>query len=353
MDESDEDTPPDDDSDLATMSGDDSPMPEEDDDDALGQSEIDDLFGISMDEEEEQTGLQALLSNTHVQNKRLPQLEACFNRLVRSLTTSLRAMTSETIELSVTEVKSIRYGDYIEAVPLPAMLSVFKAVEWDNFGLAVINSPLIYALIDVLLGGRRVSTSLAIEGRSFTSIESMLVNRLMKLIMSEMSAAFKLLCEVRFEQERLESNPALAAIAYPADKAILFKIDVDIDDRGGRLEILIPYATLEPVQDLLEKQFMGEKFGRDAIWETHWAREMLTTDTELEVSLGEQMMSLNDMMNLKVGSTLVLKTKPDDLVTLWSGDIPLLRGRVGRLGENVAIQIEEWCDKKKQKDRQA
>lgn len=347
MADSDDDTSPDEDIDFSSSSDDEPSFSEDFDDDSLGQSEIDDLFGISMDEEEEQTGIQALLNNTHVQKKRMPLLEACFNRLVRSLTSSLRAMTSENVELGLTDVKSVRYGDYIEAVPLPAMLSVFKAVEWDNFGLVVINSPLIYALIDVLLGGRRISTALAIEGRSFTTIESMLVSRLMGLIMREMSAAFKNLCEVRFEQERLESNPSLAAIAYPADTAIVFRIDVDIDDRGGRLEVLIPYATLEPVQDLLEQQFMGEKFGQDSIWETHWAREMLTSDTDLEVCLAQQMFPLDEMMNLKVGSTLVLKAKPDDPVTLWSGDIPLLRGHVGRLGENIAIQIEEWYDKKR------
>jgi flagellar motor switch protein FliM len=92
---------------------------------------------------------------------------------------------------------------------------------------------------------------------------------------------------------------------------------------------------------------MGDKFGRDSIWETHWAREMLSTDTELEVSLGEQVMSLNEIMNLKVGSTLKLRTRPEDPLTLYAGDVALLRGRVGRIGDKMAIRIDEWLDKKK------
>jgi flagellar motor switch protein FliM len=322
-------------------------FPPDEEDGALGQSEIDDLFGISMDDEVEQTGFHALLNSAYIQHKRLPLLEACFDRLVRSLTSSLRNFTSENVELTLAETTSIRYGDYIEAVPLPALISVFKAVEWDNYGLITINSPLIYAIIDLLLGGRRISTSLAIEGRSFTGIESMLVERLIKLVLNEMSTAFEPLSKVQFKHERLESNPSLAAIAYPTNTAILLKIDVDLDDRGGRLEVLIPNATLEPVRNLVQQMFMGEKFGRDNIWETHWAREMLSSDTELEVSLGEQMMPLGDILNLEVGSTLTLRTRPTDLVTLWSGDIPLLRGRVGRLGDNVAIQIDHWLKKKK------
>ena len=39
-----------------------------------------------------------------------------------------------------------------------------------------------------------------------------------------------------------------------------------MEDRGGRLELLFPNATLEPVRELLLQMFMCEKFGRDAIW---------------------------------------------------------------------------------------
>jgi hypothetical protein len=35
------------------------------------------------------------------------------------------------------------------------MISVFKAEEWDNYGLLVVDSALIYSIVDVLLGGRR------------------------------------------------------------------------------------------------------------------------------------------------------------------------------------------------------
>lgn len=363
---SEEDSPPDADAgeEAADISVDDPPSSDDesggfdpsllaadDDDDALGQSEIDDLFGISMDEDEEKTGFGALINSSYIQHKRLPLLEACFDRLVRNLTTSLRNFTSENVEVSLAETTSIRFGPYIEAVPLPAMISVFKAVEWDNFGLVVVNSPLIYAMIDLLLGGHRISSSLAIEGRSFTGIESMLIKRLIDLVLTEMSIAFEPLSKVQFKHERLESNPALAAIAFPTNTAILFKIDVDMDDRGGRFEVLIPYSTLEPVRNLLQQMFMGEKFGRDVIWESHWAREMLSSDTELEVSLGEEMMPLSDIMNLKVGSTLRLRTRPEDLVTLWSGDVPLLQGRIGRLGDSVAIQIEDWLNRNKAREK--
>jgi hypothetical protein len=44
----------------------------------------------------------------------------------------LRNFTSDNVEVSLDNITSIRFGDYLNSIPLPAMLSVFKAEEWDN-----------------------------------------------------------------------------------------------------------------------------------------------------------------------------------------------------------------------------
>ena len=63
------------------------------DDAALGQSEIDDLFGISTSEEAPIEGIYALLNSQYIRHRRLPVLEACFDRLVHALSKSLRGLT--------------------------------------------------------------------------------------------------------------------------------------------------------------------------------------------------------------------------------------------------------------------
>ena len=155
------------------------------------------------------------------------------------------------------------------------MLAVFKAEEWDNYGLLVVDSALIYSIVDVLLGGRRGTAAMRIEGRPYTTIERKLVERLVQVVLSDLSAAFEPLSPVTFRFDRLETNPRFAAIARPANAAVLAQLRIDMEDRGGRLELLLPYATLEPVRELLLQMFMGEKFGRDSIWETHLAERAL------------------------------------------------------------------------------
>jgi flagellar motor switch protein FliM len=307
----------------------------------LNQDEIDNLLGFNMGEldREERQGIRAIINSALVSYERLPMLEIVFDRLVRLMTTSLRNFTSDNVEVSLESLKSIRFGDYLNSIPLPAMLGVFKAQEWDNYGLITVESNLIYAMVDVLLGGRRGQSQLRVEGRPYTTIETNLIRRMMDVVMEDADNAFAPLSNVHFEVERLETNPRFAAIARPANAAVLIKLRVDMEDRGGAVEILLPYATIEPIRGLLLQMFMGEKFGRDPIWENHLAKEIWQAKLGLDAVLFEQNMPISKAMNLKVGETIMLDLRPDDLITLRCGDIVMSDGRVGRIGEKIAVRV--------------
>ena len=243
----------------------------------LNQDEIDNLLGFDPNAggEVELTGVQALINSALVSYERLPMLEIVFDRLVRLSTTSLRNFTSDNVEVSLDSITSVRFGDYLNSIPLPAILSVIRAEEWENFGLLTVDSSLIYAMIDVLLGGRRAGGVIRVEGRPYTTIEMALARRMIEVILEDTHRAFEPLTQVNFSLERLETNPRFAAISRPANAAILIDLRIDMDDRGGKIEILLPYATIEPIREQLLQMFMGEKFGRDPIWEGHLATENL------------------------------------------------------------------------------
>jgi len=309
----------------------------------LNQDEIDSLLGFDeeLDDGVEKSGIQAILNSALVSYERLPMLEVVFDRLVRLMSTSLRNFTSDNVEVSLDNIASIRFGDYLNSIPLPAMLSVFKAEEWDNFGLITVDSSLIYSIVDVLLGGRRGTAAMRIEGRPYTTIERSLVERMVHVMLSDMSAAFEPLSPVTFRFDRLETNPRFATISRPSNAAIVIRLRIDMEDRGGRLEMLLPYATLEPVRELLLQMFMGEKFGRDSIWETHLAEELWLTHVEVEAVLDKFGMKLSEVFALQPGSQLMLNATPTSRVMMSSGGFPLYTGSMGRKGEQVAIRIED------------
>jgi flagellar motor switch protein FliM len=308
----------------------------------LNQDEIDSLLGFDDGRggSTDGSGIAAIVNASLVSYERLPMLEVVFERLQRTMSTSLRNFTSDNVEVSLDNITAIRFGDYLNSIPLPAMIGVFKAEEWDNNGLLTIDSALIYSIVDVLLGGRRGTAAMRIEGRPYTTIERSLIERLIHVVLGDLSAAFDPLSPVTFRFDRLETNPRFAAIARPANAAVLARLRIDMDDRGGRLELLIPYATLEPVREILLQMYMGEKFGRDSIWENHLASELWHTDVSIEAVLEETTATLREVLEWDVGSRLELNVTPQSAVTLRSGGVPMFIGQMGQRGGDIAVKIE-------------
>jgi len=316
------------------------------DDESLGhelsQEEIDSLLGVSSGGSgEESGGIHALISSSRVSYERLPMLEVIFDRLVRMLSISLRAFAGDTVDVSLEKMDSIRFGDYIDSLPLPILIGIFEAKEWENSALITIDTPLVYSVVDLLLGGRKGSSITKVEGRPYTTIEQSLIERMTKVILDDFTTSFSLFSPVTFSFKSLETNPRFATIVRPVNACILVRMKLEMDGKGGFVEFLIPYSTLEPVRDQLLQMVMGEKFGRDTIWETHFADQLWDTHVDMEATIPPITASLNDVLNWRVGSQIIFDTKTTDQVPLCCGKYPLFYGKMGQKDKNISLKIEK------------
>ncbi len=308
----------------------------------LNQDEIDLLLGFgTKDEPDKTSGIFSILDKALSGFEKMPMLEVVFDRLVRMVAANLRSFTSDTVEVSLISISSLRFEDYINSIPLPALLVVFRAVEWENFGVLTIDSSQIYSTVDVLLGGRRSARPVRIEGRPYTTIEQDIVKRMAELILADLSTAFDPISPVNFQFERLETNPRFATIARPNTPSLLVRMRVDMEDRGGGIELLFPHTTLEPIRELLLQMFMGEKFGQDVTWEKHFSKEVRQTEVSIEVVLDEKKISLGDVLQFKVGNTLLLERSPDDEVMIKCNGVIVTTGKAGKMGDNIAVSLSE------------
>ncbi len=315
----------------------------------LNQDEIDSLLGFDTksDGNSKTDGIFAILDKSMTAYEKLPMIEVVFDRMVRQMSTSLRNFTSENVDVSLDSMTSIRFEDYLNSIPLPALLVVFRAVEWENFGMVTVDSSQIYSLVDILLGGRKTNRPARVEGRPYTTIEQDIVKRAIDVVLADMSSSFEPISPITFHFERLETNPRFATITRPGNPALLVKFRVEmVENRGGMIEVLLPHTTLEPIRDLLLQMFMGENFGQDTVWEKHLGKELRNANVEVEAVLKEKMVTLKDVMSFKVGSTLLMDCTPDDEVTMRCGGIPVTTGLMGKVGESMAISLNDAIQRK-------
>ncbi|MEN2786143.1 flagellar motor switch protein FliM [Sphingomonas qilianensis] len=287
----------------------------------------------------QKSGLKAVIESDIISHERLPMFEVVCERMVRTFATSMRNLTSDAIDVHLEDVTSTRFGEFMNRLSDPAILGVFRVREWENYGVVTVDSGLIYAVVDALLGGRRGNGAPRSEGRAPTTIETGLISKMVQIALTDFAASFEAIEPITIEIDRVETSPRFAAIARPSNIAAVATFRVDMEGRGGRFSIVLPYATIEPVRDKLLQRFMGEKLGRDRIWELHMASELLQTEIIMDVVLGEQHMRLRDVMNLQIGETIGVNRGPDDALEVHCSGVPLGRAFIGQRTNNIAVKI--------------
>ena len=184
-----------------------------------------------------------------------------------------------------------------------------------------------------------------IEGRPYTTIELNLVKDMLELVLNDLSTAFDPITSVNFVYDRMETNPRFATISRQSNAVIVAKLRVYMEDRGGKIDLMIPYATLEPIRELLLQMFMGERFGRDIIWENHLLERLWDTQIDINAVLKETLVKYGDVANWQPGSFISLDMAPSDDVSLFCGDVKLLNGSMGRKSNKVVIKVKGKADK--------
>ena len=305
----------------------------------LGQDEVDSILPSDAVRQKEQKGLGALVNSQRITAERLPALEGIYERFARISAGSLRHFTAENVDVAFGKTVAVRFGDYLTSIPLPRLLVVFKAEEWESRGLILLDNDLIYAIVDILHGGRKTRQLQSNEGKPYTVIETRMIERLVNSILNDLANAFEPVSTVNLQFERLENDPRFASIALPSNTAIVADFNIGIDRRKGTMHIVMPYRTIEPVKAELSQQLLGESFGEYGSWAKHFSDSVRVSDIELKAVLTEFQSTLGNAFSWKRGSIINIDLPLDPQITVKSGEAPLFIAGMGRKEGRIALRL--------------
>jgi flagellar motor switch protein FliM len=163
----------------------------------------------------------------------------------------------------------------------------------------------------------------------------------MTVFSGALSEAFTPVSDIAFNVDRLETNPQLAMIARSTSASIHARFAIEIENRHGFVDLVMPYSMLEPVRTLLLQMFMGESFGRDNGWKKHFRDQLQRTEIRLDGVLAEMEIPLATALGWKAGTFIELNKSADGSADLLSGDMRLLSGHIGQSKGQIAIKIEK------------
>jgi flagellar motor switch protein FliM len=296
-------------------------------------------FDLSSEDGQDRSGLKALINSALVSHRRLPMLDVVFDRTARLMSTSLRQLTNENVEVTLDNVSSTRFGDFIQAQPQSGVIGVIHSKGLDGYALIAADGALVHCVVDLLLGGRRGSSA-GLDSRALTAIELGLANRMLALLTEDFDEAFAAVKPAGFSLDRIETTPRFAAIAQDASVCALAKFKVRIDDFTTKATILAPHAMIEPVREMLLRDFIGESGAADEMWRNQFNKGVTSAGVDLKAVLADRVMTIGELGALKPGQTLTFSAAADARVELRAGGSAIARGRVGRLGETIAVKLD-------------
>ncbi|MEF2143989.1 MAG: flagellar motor switch protein FliM [Desulfovibrionaceae bacterium] len=313
----------------------------------LEQDEVDALLrGLSggdveteTDLPEDDTGVVSfdLANQDRIIRGRMPVLEIVNDRFARLATNALANTMRKRVDINPISIDMSKFGDFMRSLPVPTSISIFKMDPLRGNAILVVDSRLVFALVESFFGG--AGSQPKVEGRDFTPIEQAIVDRVVKIALTNMEDSWKPVHEVHVEMVRTEVNPQFAAIVPPSDVVIVVTFEVELENAIGSLIVCLPYATMEPIRSKLHASFQSERLEVDHVWINRFKERLMETPVEMVVRLGRSAISGRQLMQLRPGDVLLLDTDEDDLLEAEIEGIRKFQGLPGRVKGNKAFQI--------------
>ena len=317
----------------------------------LSQDEVDALLrGLSdgaieseKEETQESNGIRAydLTSQERIIRGRMPTLEIINDRFARLHRVTLSSSLRKIVDITVTQTDMIKFGEFIRTLPVPTSLHILKMEPLRGHVLLVVESRLIFSLVDCYFGGTGKST-FKIEGRDFTTIEQRVIRKVVQGALQDLDSAWKPVFDLSFQTVRSEVNPQFATIVAPTDLVIVIHYELEMDHLIGRMILCLPYSTIEPIRSRLYASFQSDQMEVDLDWIQRLKRRIKELEVELLVELGTSTIKGRDLLNLEIGDVILLDKDASESLTVKVEGVPKFKALPGTHKGNHAFRVQDF-----------
>ena len=280
----------------------------------LSQDEVDALLqGITgesqkLDQEQVEEGAVRnydLASQERIVRGRMPTMEIINERFARNMRLGLFNFIRKSPEISIGSIKVQKYSAFLREIVVPTNFNIVSVRPLRGSGLIVCDPALVFAVIDALFGGAGKYHT-RIEGRDFSPTEQRIIGRQVDVITGENKKAWQGIYPLELEYQRSEMQPQFANIATPSEIVVATSFTLEIGDTSGTIHFCIPYATLEPIRDVLYSTIQGDSTEPDKRWVNLMKQQIQSAQVELVAELAQAPATVEQLLSFKVGDFIEL-----------------------------------------------
>ncbi len=268
---------------------------------------------------------------------KVPGLEVINDYFARGFRGALSSMLREVVDIVALPVKMERFKDFLNRIPVPTSLHLFRLEPLRGQCLLNLESRLVFAFVERFLGGtgRRMTK---VEGREFTPIEQRLIRRVVDVALAELEKAWRGIHPVKPRYIRSEINPQFARVLQPDETVVVCSFNLELEDLRGELLLCYGLGTLQPVKAKLYSPFQTDE-DADPYWRQQLEEVIRSVVVELVAPLGSATVSGRELLDLAVDDIIELDTQIDEPLPVYVEGVKKILGELGLYRGHKALKV--------------
>ncbi|HEY0819053.1 MAG TPA: flagellar motor switch protein FliM [Rhizobacter sp.] len=278
-----------------------------------------------------------IASQERIVRGRMPTMEIINERFARNIRIGLFNFIRRSPEISIGGIKVQKYSAFLREIVVPTNFNIMSVRPLRGSGLIVCDPTLVFAVIDALFGGAGKFHT-RIEGRDFSPTEQRIIMRLVEVITAEYKKAWHGIYPLELDYQRSEMQPQFANIATPSEIVVATSFTLEIGDTTGTIHFCIPYATLEPIRDVLYSTIQGDSNEPDRRWVNLMKQQIQAAEVEVVAELAKADATVEQLLAFKPGDFIELDLQPS--IEGKVVGVPIFECHYGSSNGKYALKID-------------
>ncbi len=269
----------------------------------------------------------------------LQSLHQIHENFVRSLASSLSAYLRSYVALSLVSLEQISYSEFLEGLASPTCIAYLGLRPYDGTAVLELSNNLVFGLLELLLGSKgKASTPV---NRKITDIEKKLVQTLLRVVLRDLSEAWKNVADIAFSLQSLASEPTMLYVLSPAEAVIVIAVEVRVGATSGLMNLAIPSIFVKRLRhklDQLQRVRRVESTENDQYFVAQLIQDAMLT---IEAQIPSGVISARTLVGLELGEVIVLDHPIDKEISASLNGKEKWRGNITAQGEKVAFEVSQ------------
>ncbi|BAI79914.1 flagellar motor switch protein FliM [Deferribacter desulfuricans SSM1] len=275
-----------------------------------------------------------------VSKEQLRSLRNLHDKFARNFSSALSNVLRAITDINLVSVDQMTYGEFLMSLPDPTSFNVISMIPLEGNLVLEINPSIVFPIVDKLLGG---TGQPLYKIRELTDLEQKLLDGVINLLLKELEDVWRqVIPNVKFKKEVSENSPQVIQIVAQNEVVVLIVFEVKFGEASGLINLCFPAITLEPVLGKISSQdwIIGGKKGKFGNYEEQIFLLLEDIFVDVEAVLGENIFTVDEILSLKAGDTILLNKKSTHPAVLILNNLKKFEVELGISGVKKAVKVK-------------